>query len=756
VLGINRNATDKEVSGAFRKEMLKYHPDTQPNASEAQKRRSTERSKLISEAYRKIKSSRKSSSGGATGRRTFSSFAAAGSHDASVCSPPWLQKYQEGAGTRERRLFTDTGIGSEGCTDALLEDLSTKSAEELKVMAISAIRSHQHPLVAQAIVNQLEQHEETVGNLTSIQTSLMDYWLKFQSLLVEDVKFSRSSEGNILISEERKYELLSDAYEAAVCITSLLESMGNPTSHHFEAILKAWATTCELAYFLDMNQIDIAVGIPQRAQSILNQQPNPSNESYNQVIKAWAYSSEYLRGTMAEQIFRQIEYPDGESFRMIIRAHCLGRESRSAFQATGHFMRMMRLLEIGREDMQASSMEDYYNLCKAWEVARDRNAPSKVLTTLNIMNMVYRQGLTHLRPDTDCYRSALLTMSKKDTIDNVGELVDEILKEMKDNNISPDTECYRAAIIAWTHMSCARENAETEACILRTQQLLQEMTEAFHRTTIVTVQPATVDYNHVLEALSMSNDKRAPAHAETLLSVLKETASSTGGPNPATYRFVLNTWYNSKSPDKLGRALELLEELVQKVKENEDWLRDPGIRSMIVDAFSAFIRVCGVAGAPDKKDHFDRARIMAIALRCVDEVKQMELAIDSRIYTSLMEACDHLLPRDGRERQDVLEKIFRRACDEGYVDATVLAQFRSSAPAYLYTKMVVANSNMVEDVKAVPRSWTRNVPGYKEGKKNIPLSIQGTYKFTKAAAEYRARKLRKRKNRGILQGGRLK
>ena len=40
--------------------MLKYHPDTQePNASDAQKRRSTERSKLISEAYRKIKTERK-------------------------------------------------------------------------------------------------------------------------------------------------------------------------------------------------------------------------------------------------------------------------------------------------------------------------------------------------------------------------------------------------------------------------------------------------------------------------------------------------------------------------------------------------------------------------------------------------------------------------------------------------------------------------------------------------------------------------
>jgi len=55
VLGITRGATKQEVSAAFRKQMLKYHPDTQPNATEAQKVRLIERSKLITEAYRKIK-----------------------------------------------------------------------------------------------------------------------------------------------------------------------------------------------------------------------------------------------------------------------------------------------------------------------------------------------------------------------------------------------------------------------------------------------------------------------------------------------------------------------------------------------------------------------------------------------------------------------------------------------------------------------------------------------------------------------------
>eukprot|EP00523_Entomoneis_sp_CCMP467_P007962 CAMPEP_0168726498 /NCGR_PEP_ID=MMETSP0724-20121128/4698_1 /TAXON_ID=265536 /ORGANISM="Amphiprora sp., Strain CCMP467" /LENGTH=553 /DNA_ID=CAMNT_0008773311 /DNA_START=18 /DNA_END=1679 /DNA_ORIENTATION=+ len=59
VLGIQRGASKQQVSAAFRREMLKYHPDTQGQASEAERIRSVERSKLISEAYRKIKTEMK-------------------------------------------------------------------------------------------------------------------------------------------------------------------------------------------------------------------------------------------------------------------------------------------------------------------------------------------------------------------------------------------------------------------------------------------------------------------------------------------------------------------------------------------------------------------------------------------------------------------------------------------------------------------------------------------------------------------------
>ncbi len=55
VLGIKKSATMGEVSAAFRREMLKHHPDMNANASEPEKVMALERSKMITEAYRRIK-----------------------------------------------------------------------------------------------------------------------------------------------------------------------------------------------------------------------------------------------------------------------------------------------------------------------------------------------------------------------------------------------------------------------------------------------------------------------------------------------------------------------------------------------------------------------------------------------------------------------------------------------------------------------------------------------------------------------------
>jgi len=449
---------------------------------------------------------------------------------------------------------------------------------------------------------------------------------------------------------------------------------------------------------------------------------------------------------------------------MITRAHAWSKETRSAFQATGHFMRMMRLLEAGRDDMEPSSITDYHILCDAWTVAGDRNSSSKVYSVLQIMNNAYQKGHTEISPDLRCYRDALITMSRRQNVDDVGELADRTLKEMKEQMIFPDTICYRSAILAWKHVAMSRDCLDPEQAIRRTQELLHEMSEAYHRTTQTLIQPTTEDYNHVFHAMSLSKNPKTVEHAQGLFKALNDDALVTGGADPQSYRYMIGIWRNSRSPNKVAHASQLLQEVRDNYTSNDDWSNSKLSKASTMDAFTAFVRVCGAHTTTSNKTtttttkelQQERTRIMTLALRVLKDARELGLTPNSDTYTALVESCDNLLPANGAERENVLENIFRRACEEGVVNPSLLEHFKSAASTHLYAKMVVSKSIPTEDIKIVPESWTKNVEGYREGKKVMPLSIHGNFTFTKAAAEYRMRKLRRRTNQKMLRGGRLK
>jgi len=668
------------------------------------------------------------------------------------------------------------------------EDFSKFSMNELKQLATKSLRqyqrhqerstspAHRAEKILQHILERAARQQSEDGeaeDLSNIQTSLIDSWTTFQSSTMRDIKETKKQEVERTDQDEKALQYLQlkrlrEVCSAAESMTDLLESMENPTTHHYVAILRAWANTCKTARGIGKSKIADVVGIPQRTQLILNimrEGPNDidntiSVEAYNEVIKAWAYSSEYLRGTMAEQVFQKIQFPTGESLRMIMRANAWSNENRSAFQATGHFMRMMRLLEAGRDDMEPSSIDDYHLLCDAWTKAGDKNSSSKVYSVLQIMSNAYDKGHTNIRADLQCYRDALITMSRRQNVEDVGDLADETLKEMKDQMIFPDTKCYRSAILAWKHVAMSRDCLYPEEAIRRTQELLQEMTEAYHRTAQILIQPTTEDYNHVLHAMNLSKNPPAVDYAQGLFKTLKDETSSTGGPDAQSYRYMLGILRNSRSPTKFSNALQLLQEVTDKYTNDEHFSALKSSKESIMDVFTAFVRVCGAPATGSKNItnniRQDHTKMMTMALRILEDSRKLGLTLNSDTYTALVEACDYLLPANGQERENVLTNVFCRACEEGFVNQSLLESFKSAASTYLYAKLVVSKSIPMEDIKVVPESWTRNVEGYREGKQVMPLSIHGNFTFTKSAAEYRMRKLRRRTNQKFLRGGRLK
>jgi hypothetical protein len=251
--------------------------------------------------------------------------------------------------------------GTRFSTDATVSeskvDFSIMSDRQLKEVAMKYSRED-NPREAHLILEQLE----SPGSIeTEIRTSVMDSWIRYQAKCHVELKESISDKDSLSVLRSHLKEICHAAERAS----ELLHTMEDPSSNHLVAVLKAWANACEASYESGIVKIDNLRGIPQRAQHLLNLQEHPTVESYNQVLKAWAYSSEHLRGSMAEQLFHKIGDPNGETYKNIIRAWCWSKERRCAFTATGHFMRMVRLLETGRSEMEPS-LADYHALFRAW------------------------------------------------------------------------------------------------------------------------------------------------------------------------------------------------------------------------------------------------------------------------------------------------------------------------------------------------------------------------------------------------------
>ena len=58
ILGIDKNASEKEISKAFKKMSLKWHPDRWSTGTEEEKKIAEEKFKEINEAYETIKKQR--------------------------------------------------------------------------------------------------------------------------------------------------------------------------------------------------------------------------------------------------------------------------------------------------------------------------------------------------------------------------------------------------------------------------------------------------------------------------------------------------------------------------------------------------------------------------------------------------------------------------------------------------------------------------------------------------------------------------
>jgi len=391
-------------------------------------------------------------------------------------------------------------------------------------------------------------------------------------------------------------------------------------------------------------------------------------------------------------------------------------------------------------------------------------SPGKASSVLRLMEDAYGKGLTEVQANRECFRCVLQTAAQRPNVEDLGTLVDAVLAKMDEQFILPDSACYGAAIRTWKNSALNPDMYDyREMSVRRCLELLDRMRVAHNQSIVSQVRVATQNVNDVLEALCVSTNHKRIEQAELLLESLEAAAEAAAGrdemrhdprPNANSYRLVIDVWRTAQSIEKVPRAMAIL----WRMKESYDAIATNSQKPDIVEVFNAFVRVCGSVRPRGDKD--DGAHVFREALAAVESMRSLKGLYPNAVsYAVLLEACKILLPL-GKERLRVVEQVFHLACDEGMVDDGVLRELRSVASEEQYSKLVIAPSEIVEGTKMVPESWSRNALGGRvvtaDGRRTKPLTVDGQLAITNAMREFQMRRLRDKRNRNLLQGGRLR
>uniref|UniRef100_A0A7S1UTN1 Pentacotripeptide-repeat region of PRORP domain-containing protein n=1 Tax=Grammatophora oceanica TaxID=210454 RepID=A0A7S1UTN1_9STRA len=549
---------------------------------------------------------------------------------------------------------------------------------------------------------------------------------------------------DVVLGTERADRILASLVDQH----SLFES-GWLTSEVFLLVLKAWSSLASTEK-----------GAPQRAQQILETMESISpdaltSEAYDLVIEAWANSSEHLRATMAHHAHkklvdkstttRQFIRPTPETYGNLIRVWCESTgERRAAFNATNALSRKVWLLRDDHPEMEPT-LEEYQMILKAWVTAEDKLAPGKAQTVFRFMEETYEERLTTVRPDVSCFRYLLQCLASSSE-SPVGKEVDDLLYRMRDREILPDTECYRSAIRAHSNAASQKDCLDPVESARRAHLLLEEMSQAYLRSAVVTVEPSTLDYDNVLRAWKAT--KGAPValmRSEALLMRMEQLGKEVVAPSAESYASVLTIIAKASVEGKMESASSLLARFEERTKTKN--------LKPTVEVYNAYVTVCS-SMAESSNDGMSTLRQ---AVSVVDGMyRSAGIEPNTVTYRLLLNAATKLLP-NSNERSRAARKIFETCCMRGLLTKEVLERFRRVAPAELFADVVLEKARNLSGIgMAVPESWTRRIDhGIAKLEKKPRLTVDGFYMGSIESKERQMTTLRSQANQKFLRGGRM-
>ena len=386
---------------------------------------------------------------------------------------------------------------------------------------------------------------------------------------------------------------------------------------------------------------------------------------------------------------------------------------------------------------------------------REKAAPYKASNLLK-----YLETEQTVSPDVACYRCLLQTIARKSEQASLGELADDTLLKMREAYMVPDSLCFSSAITTWKNSALLKEAsvAEKETSIRRTLELLSEMDVAHNQSTSLDVLVSTQNVNDALQALSVSDNPRRTELANTLLTRMEGEIDSRKFrlmPDSRSYMYAIRVWKSVWSQTRVQEAKSILHRMLDRfdvVSRKSARRNDP------VAVFNEFIQVCGTQRVSGATEGLALLHEATNAVQRIRRLSSSKFVPDASTYAVLLQASVHLL-EDTAQRSTLVKKIFAQCCVEGMVDEEVLQTLKSAITSELYSDLVIARSEDIEGVKLVPEAWSaralRGSTITADGRRTVPLGVDGRLTYTRGMMEFQMRRLREKRNQRLLRGGRL-
>lgn len=388
-----------------------------------------------------------------------------------------------------------------------------------------------------------------------------------------------------------------------------------------------------------------------------------------------------------------------------------------------------------------------------------RHSARRAWNLLQKMETLNLHRYTEVKPNTDCYKYVLqaISNSKYKNLPSGGEKVNQILSKMEDDGLVPDTACFSYAIKTWCNMALNNESLPQQRFqdAVQAQLLLQQLDAMYYRSGSIEVRPTIYEYSNVIEAFSKSNFSGAVERAESLLNRMERKYHDGDVflmPTSENYVCIIAAWKNSPDVEKRVDGAKRVFDLMMKEYQNGNHACKP-----TVEAYNAIITVCRSVDFAEARDE-DKRKALECVVDTIHKIRaDEEIEFNAMTYNLILNAFGNLLEKGSREQIKAIESVFTKCCADGLVDRRVLHKMQRFAPYDVYRRSVLVHASKDSNSARglyLPQKWSRNING---DRPIIPLSMDGNYmsERNQEFSERKMRRLRKRKNQRLLQGGRM-